>query len=91
MTVSVKASIKENSPEFIFLELVELENQRVHGIEEALLSCLTNAGFLEEWLHENWVTFVCDGASVMLGKKIRCSNKADLKIPNAFCMALHEP
>ena len=69
MTVFVKASIQEESPEFIFLELVELENQRADGIEQALLTCLTNAGFTEEWLCENWVTFVSDGASVMLGKK----------------------
>ncbi|KAK0142792.1 E3 SUMO-protein ligase KIAA1586 [Merluccius polli] len=47
MTVSIKASIQEESPEFIFIELVELENQRADGIEQALLTCLTNAGFTE--------------------------------------------
>jgi len=48
MTVSVKASVQEEeSPEFIFLELVELENQRADGIVEGLLTCLTNAGFTE--------------------------------------------
>ncbi|XP_041844547.1 E3 SUMO-protein ligase KIAA1586-like [Melanotaenia boesemani] len=35
MTVSIKASIQEESPEFIFLELVELENQRADGIIKA--------------------------------------------------------
>ena len=34
MTVSVKAAIQEESPELIFLELTELENQRADGIVE---------------------------------------------------------
>ncbi|XP_039618182.1 E3 SUMO-protein ligase KIAA1586-like [Polypterus senegalus] len=84
MTVSVKASFEENSPEFIFLELVELENQRADGIAEALLSCLTNAGFMEEWLHENWVTFVCDGASAVLGKKSGVATRLTSKFPRLF-------
>lgn len=66
MTVSVKASIKEESPELIFIEFVGLENQRADGMAEGLLTCLTNAGFTEEWLHENWVKCLSDGASVKL-------------------------
>uniref|UniRef100_A0A3B4U872 HAT C-terminal dimerisation domain-containing protein n=1 Tax=Seriola dumerili TaxID=41447 RepID=A0A3B4U872_SERDU len=81
MTVSIKASIQEESPEFIFLELVELENQRADGIVQALLTCLTNAGFTEEWLHENWVTFVSDGASVMLGKKSGVATRLTSRFP----------
>ena len=49
---------------------------------------MTVSVFTEEWLHENWVIFVSDGASVMLGKK---SGVADLKIPKCFRMALYEP
>ncbi|XP_041845659.1 E3 SUMO-protein ligase KIAA1586-like [Melanotaenia boesemani] len=84
MTVSIKASIQEESPEFIFLELVELENQRADGIVQALLTCLTNAGFTEEWLHENWVTFVSDGASVMLGKKSGVATRLTWRFPKLF-------
>lgn len=45
MMVNVKASVDGATPEFLFLELVELENQRAEGIEEALLKCLDTAGF----------------------------------------------
>jgi len=47
MIVSVKASVDGATPEFLFLELVELESQRAEGIEEALLNCLDTAGFSE--------------------------------------------
>lgn len=43
MTVSVKASIQEESPEFMFTELVELESQKADDIVEGLLTCLTAA------------------------------------------------
>lgn len=85
MTVSIKATVQEEeSPEFIFLELVELENQRADGIVEGLLTCLTNAGFTEEWLLENWVAFVTDGASVMLGKKSGVATRLTLRFPMLF-------
>ena len=89
MPVSVKASIKKESPEFIYLELVELENQRADGIELALLTCLTNAGFTEEWLRENWVTFVSDGACVMLGKKSGVATRLTLRFPKLFVGLWH--
>uniref|UniRef100_A0A3B4THP3 HAT C-terminal dimerisation domain-containing protein n=1 Tax=Seriola dumerili TaxID=41447 RepID=A0A3B4THP3_SERDU len=91
MTVSIKASIQEESPEFIFLELVELENQRADGILQALLTCLTNAGFTEEWLHENWVTFVSDGASVMLGKKSGVATRLTSRFPKGLLDRVQSP
>lgn len=85
MTVLIKASVQEEeSPEFIFLELVELENQRADGIVEGLFTCLTNAGFTEEWLLENWLTFVTDGASVMLGKKSGEATRLTLRFTTLF-------
>jgi len=51
----------------MFLQLVELESQK--DIEAALLNCLDTAGFSEELLQNNpQVSFVSDGASVMLDK-----------------------
>jgi len=35
----------------------------------ALMQCLVGHGFTEEFLHEYWVGFGADGASVMLGSK----------------------
>ena len=84
MIVYVKASIDGATPEFMFLDLVELESQRAAGIEEALLNCLTTAGFSEEWLQKNWVSFVCDGASVMLGKKTGVATRLTARYPNLF-------
>lgn len=48
MIVNVKASIDGATPEFVFLELVELESQTAESIEKALLTCLDIAGFSEE-------------------------------------------
>uniref|UniRef100_A0A6Q2XAX7 HAT C-terminal dimerisation domain-containing protein n=1 Tax=Esox lucius TaxID=8010 RepID=A0A6Q2XAX7_ESOLU len=84
MIVNVKASVDGATPEFVFLELVELESQRAEGIEEALLNCLDTAGFSEEWLKKNWVSFVSDGASVMLGKNSGVATRLTARYPNLF-------
>ena len=68
-------------PKFLFLELVELENQTAGAIEEALLNCLNNAGFSDEWLKENWIAFVSDGASVMLGKNAGVATRLTARYP----------
>uniref|UniRef100_A0A3Q1FSS3 DUF4371 domain-containing protein n=1 Tax=Acanthochromis polyacanthus TaxID=80966 RepID=A0A3Q1FSS3_9TELE len=85
MIVCVKASIDGTTPKFLFLDLVELESQRAAGIEETLLNCLNTAGFSEEGLQKNWVSFVSDGASVMLGKNTGVETRL-----TPFHMALHE-
>lgn len=43
-----------------------------------------NAGFIEEWLLENWVEFVTDGTSIMLGKKSGVATRLTLKFPKLF-------
>ncbi|KAJ3609224.1 hypothetical protein NHX12_023748 [Muraenolepis orangiensis] len=84
MIVHLKASVDGATPEFLFLELVELESQRAKDIEEALLNCLDTAGFTEEWLQKNWVSFVSDGASVMLGKNSGVATRLTARYPNLF-------
>uniref|UniRef100_A0A8C4Q8L3 Uncharacterized protein n=1 Tax=Eptatretus burgeri TaxID=7764 RepID=A0A8C4Q8L3_EPTBU len=84
MTVNVKASIDGATLEFVFLELVELESQKAEGIEEALLSCLDAAGFSEEWLQKNWISFVSDGACVMFGKNSGVATRLTARYPNLF-------
>jgi hypothetical protein len=64
MVVYLKASVNSGDPIFIFLDLVELESQTE-------VKCLKNAGFTKEYLQKNWISFVSDGASVMLGKQSR--------------------
>ncbi|XP_051782557.1 E3 SUMO-protein ligase KIAA1586-like [Erpetoichthys calabaricus] len=39
---------------------------------------------MEEWLHENWVTFVCDGTTVMLGKKSGVATRLTSKFRKLF-------
>ncbi|KAJ3582687.1 hypothetical protein NHX12_000371 [Muraenolepis orangiensis] len=84
MIVNLKASVDGATPELLFLELVELESQRAKDIEEALLNCLDTAGFTEEWLQKNWVSFVSDGASVMLGKNSGVATRLTARYPNLF-------
>ncbi|KAJ3583021.1 hypothetical protein NHX12_034545, partial [Muraenolepis orangiensis] len=84
MIVNLKVSVDGATPELLFLELVELESQRAKDIEEALLNCLDTAGFTEEWLQKNWVSFVSDGASVMLGKNSGVATRLTARYPNLF-------
>ncbi|XP_073672010.1 E3 SUMO-protein ligase KIAA1586-like [Paramisgurnus dabryanus] len=84
MIVNIKASFDGATPEFVFLELVELESQRAEDIEQALLNCLDTAGFSKEWLQMNWVSFVSDGASVMLGKNSGVATRLTARYPNLF-------
>ena len=68
----------------VSMELVELESQRSEGKEEALLSCLGTADFREDWLQKNWVSFVSDGASVMLGKNCGVATRLTARYTNLF-------
>lgn len=63
---------------------MELESQRAKSIEEALLNCLDTAGFSEEWLQNNWISFVSDGVSVMLGKSSGVATRLTTRYPNLF-------
>lgn len=67
MVVYIKASISHDDPVFIFLELV---SQTADNIVNQLIDCLKESGFNENYLLQNWVSFVSDGASVLLGKKM---------------------
>lgn len=69
MVVYIRAAISCEDPIFIFLDLVELSNQTAENIVQQLIKCLHHAGFNDQYLRENWVSFVSDGASVLLGKK----------------------
>lgn len=69
MVVYVKASILSSEPIFIFLNLVELKSQTASNIVSQLIECLYASGFTENFLVEHWVSFVTNGASVLLGKR----------------------
>lgn len=69
MVVFIKASIASEDPIFIFLDLVELRHQNAENIANQLIECLHKSGFSDKYLKTNWISFVTDGASVLLGKK----------------------
>uniref|UniRef100_H3A663 Uncharacterized protein n=1 Tax=Latimeria chalumnae TaxID=7897 RepID=H3A663_LATCH len=84
LIVYLKAFVESESPIFMFLDLVELEDQRAESIVSAFLECLQNAGFTDSYPQEYWVSFVSDGASVMLGRNSGVATKLCLKYPQLF-------
>jgi len=69
MSVYVKAAINGNEPVFIFLNMFELDIKPPCPSTSQLVKCLKDAGFPEEHLPLNCVSFVSGGARVMLAKK----------------------
>uniref|UniRef100_A0A3Q2GLD7 HAT C-terminal dimerisation domain-containing protein n=1 Tax=Cyprinodon variegatus TaxID=28743 RepID=A0A3Q2GLD7_CYPVA len=53
-------------------------------VEKALLNCLETAGFSDEWIKKNWIAFVSDGASFMIGRKSGVATRLTAKYPNLF-------
>jgi len=60
---------KSDNPHFLFLDLVELEDQSAATIGSRVVQCLNKYKFDYKYLMTNFVAFACDGASAMLGKK----------------------
>jgi len=69
MIVYIKTYISNEEPIFIFLDLIELITQNAENIVNQLLKCLHACGFNDNFLRENWISFISDGASVLFGKK----------------------
>ncbi|CAI6367147.1 unnamed protein product [Macrosiphum euphorbiae] len=84
MVVYIKSAISNDDPIFMFLDLVELDNQLAVNIVDKLLACLHKCGFDETFLQKNWVSFVSDGASVLLGKKNGVAKRLKDKYPLIF-------
>lgn len=62
-------TIETSEPHFMFLDLVEIEDQTANTIVSTVLSCLNGYGFNDAYLSEHLIAFVSDGASVMTGNK----------------------
>ena len=73
-----------DEPEFVFFDLVQLERQTSASICDALLNCLKLHGFREEYLQKHWISFVSDGASVMLGKRAGAGHRLKEMYPKLF-------
>ena len=53
----------------MFLQLLELDDQKATTITQALLNCLHHFDFTDDYIRDHVVAFVSDGASVMTGRK----------------------
>lgn len=84
MVVFIKASINGSDPVFIFLALVELESQTAEIVTSSLITCLKTAGFSESYLQKHWISFVSDGASVMVGKQSGIATRLREQYPCIF-------
>uniref|UniRef100_H3A963 Uncharacterized protein n=1 Tax=Latimeria chalumnae TaxID=7897 RepID=H3A963_LATCH len=70
LIVCLRAIVGDSpDPLSFFLELLELNDSTAAGIVTALLDCLKHNRFTEAFLQSNWISFVSDGASTMLGEK----------------------
>lgn len=79
--VYIKFEHHDFSP-IVFLDLVELKNQKADTIHNAVLECLKSAGFSFSYLKQHLVGFCSDGASVMLGSKSGVATRLKQSFPN---------
>ena len=70
------------TPQFIFLDLVEVDDQTANTIVKTLLTCLGGYGFDDTYLSDHLIAFVSDGASVMTGNKSGVAVQLAMKYPN---------
>lgn len=68
-SIYIKIPILSEDPISIFLDLVELHLQTADNIVNQLIDCLHKSGFDDNFLKNYWISFVSDGASVLVGKK----------------------
>jgi hypothetical protein len=69
IVVYIKTSISSENPISIILDLVELHLQTADNIVNQLIDFLYKSEFDDNFLKNNWISFVSDGASVLVGKK----------------------
>ena len=55
LNVHIKTDFGNNQPIFIFLELIEFENQSAEAITTAIITAFKSAGLNEEYFLDNWV------------------------------------
>ena len=73
---------KNRDPCYLFLDLIELSDQKAETIEHSLLACLNSHGFDDNYLKKHLIAFTSDGASVMLGKKSGVAKRLSDRYPN---------
>ena len=67
---------------------MELNSQNAEALSCALLCSLKSIGFNEEYFLFNWIAFVSDVASVLMGEKSGVATRLYETISTSFYMAL---
>ena len=80
LIIFVKIENEDFSP-IIFLDLVELESQGAEQIYNTILNSLNSAGFSNEYLKQNLISFCSDEVSVMLGRNSGIGSRLQENFP----------
>jgi hypothetical protein len=82
MIVYVRAGFPScQTPRTFFLDIVELLDSTSEGILSSLLACTDKWGLTNDVLQQHLVSFGCDGAAVMLGRKSGVATRLEEKFP----------
>ena len=68
LVVCLRSALADAEPASFFWELIKLDGTTADDITKALMECL-GRHFNEDFLGQCLVSFACDEASVMLGKR----------------------
>jgi hypothetical protein len=83
LAICLRCTLNEDDPPLSFFrDLVELENTTAVGIKNSRLSNLRSHGMDEKFLQECLISFACNGAAVMLGRKTGFATEMNREFPN---------
>jgi len=83
LIVYLKCIVKPDAePSFMFMDLLELIDQKAETITQALLKCLHSYGFTDDYMQTHLIAFASDGASVMTGRHSGVAAQLVTKFPN---------
>jgi hypothetical protein len=83
LTIHIRAHLGKGDPEFVFFDLLELNAQTAECVMESILHSL-RLHFSEDFLKANWIAFISDEASVMLGKDTGVAARLRQYFPRLF-------
>lgn len=84
LVVCLRSAIANAEPDTTLFDLLELDRTTANDITEKLLACLHKNGFDDPFLDGCFVAFVCDGASVMLGRRAGFAAQLCTRFPHMY-------
>jgi hypothetical protein len=83
LVICLRCTLNEDDPPLLFIwDLVELENTTAAGIKDNCLSNFRSHEMDEKFLQECLISFACDGAAVMFGRKTGVATEMKREFPN---------